>query len=304
MIKYSIIIPVFNEEAVLWKLHEELLKNFEKLDGDCEFILVNDGSWDRTAIILDEFSSRDSRFKAIHFSRNFGHQPALAAGFDHASGEAIITMDADLQDPPEVVFEFIEKWKKGYDVVYGIRTKRKEWFGKRLAYWSFYRLLRWMSSFDVPFDAGDFSLMDKRVVEAVRSFPEKTLFIRGFRSWVGFKQCGVMYARRGRFAGTTKYSLRKLFKLASDGIFSFSFMPIKLIRLVGVVVIGLSIIGGIFLFYLVELGNVYKNWLLPSIFFVGGINLMALAILGEYISRIYEEVRGRPIYIIRNKTGF
>ena len=302
MIKYSIVIPIFNEEKVLEKLREELTKTFSSLDGDYEFILVNDGSGDATPAILNKFCEENSHFKAIHLSRNFGQQAALVAGFDNVKGEAIIVMDADMQDPPELVFKFIEKWKEGYDVVFGIRIKRREWFGKRFTYWFFYRVLKILSSLEIPMDAGDFSSKDSKVVNVIRSLPERNVFIRGFRYWAGFKQYGVNYSRPKRFGGVSKYSLKKLFRLALDGIFSFSYVPLKLITWLGSIILMLSVI--VFSGTLIIKGWVQNILVVTSVFFMGGVQLLVLGLLGEYLSRIYEEVKHRPLYIIKNKVGF
>ncbi len=306
-VEISIIAPVFNEEVVVEEFYNRVVNVLSKISTSFEIIFIDDGSTDKTLYKIKKLSERDSSIKAISFSRNFGHSMAISAGLDNAQGEAVIILDGDLQDPPEILPEFINKWKEGYDVVYGIRTRRKEWFGKRLTYWLFYRILKKLSNLKIPVDAGDFCLMDKAVVESIRSLPERNRFIRGLRSWVGFKQYGLVYERSSRFAGVTKYPLGKLIKLATDAIFSFSDIPLKIATWLGFIIAGGSFIAILAVLY----AKVFWGALPPRgfastvivILFLGGVQLISIGVLGEYVARIYEEVKHRPLYIIREKIG-
>ncbi len=302
--------PVFNEEAVVLEFYNRIKKVLEEAVDSFEIIFVDDGSQDTTLQKLKDLHSSDSRIKVISFSRNFGHAMAISAGIEHASGDAVVVIDGDLQDPPEVVPEFLKKWEEGSQVVYGIRRKRKEWFGKRLAYWAFYRIFRklaFASLNNVPLDAGDFCLMDRRVVEVIKNLPERNRFLRGLRSWAGFRQSGVEYERASRFAGSTKYPLRKLIKLAADGIFSFSYIPLRIATFFGLLVAAAAFAGIIFVLYLRLVkglvGTVGYYSTLISILFIGAIQLIGIGILGEYIARIYEEVKHRPLYVVKEKIG-
>ncbi len=243
----------------------------------------------------------------ISFSRNFGHQVAISAGLEHTTGDAVMIIDGDLQDPPEVLPQFIAKWKEGYDVVYAVRTKRKENILKRAAYAAFYRLLNQLSYLDVPLDSGDFCLMDKRVVEAMRRLPERKRFVRGLRTWVGFRQAGLAYERDRRFAGEPKYTFTKLLGLAYDGIFSISTTPLRIAVYAGFVLAALAFLGGLLVIYdkLVN-GIAIAGWssTIVIITFLGGVILATLGMIGEYVSRIYDEVKSRPLYVVREKLGF
>lgn len=303
---YSIIIPIYNEEENLPELHNRLGAATAGFDQPFEVILVNDGSKDRSGLLMKQIHLKDPRFKIISFSRNFGHQIAISAGIDHASGDAVIIMDGDLQDPPEVVAGFIDKWKQGYDVVYAIRTKRKENILKRMAYAAFYRILRRLSPFEIPLDSGDFCLMDKKVVHAIRSLPERKRFVRGIRSWVGFNQIGLAYERDKRFAGDPKYTFAKLLGLAYDGIFSSSTVPLRFATYMGFTLAACAFLGGLFVVYeKVVHGITIVGWASTVVVltFLGGVILLTLGVIGEYISRIYEEVKSRPLYIIQEKIG-
>lgn len=306
--KISVIVPVLNEEAVILEFYDRAKKVLESITDSHEIIFVDDGSTDSTLIKLKEFAKNDSRVKIISFSRNFGHPIAISAGLDYASGEAVIIIDADLQDPPEILPEFIKKWQEGFEIIYGIRTKRKEWWGKRLAYWCFYRIFKKLASLNVPLDAGDFSLIDRKVADIIKSLPERNRFIRGLRSWAGFKQCGVVYERAGRFAGKTKYSFKKLLKLAADGIFSFSYIPLRLATFLGFLVAAVAFLAILAVLYLRIFYGVIGipgfSSTIITLLFIGSIQLVAIGILGEYIARIYEEVKHRPLYVINEKIGF
>lgn len=302
----SIVIPIFNEETILPELERRLGPVLNGLDPETEVILVDDGSVDRSFALMQDLHHRDPRFKSIRFSRNFGHQIAISAGIDHAQGDAVIIMDGDLQDPPEVLPAFIAKWREGFDVVYAIRTKRKENIFKRAAYAGFYRIMRRLSYLDIPLDSGDFCVMSKRVVHTLQSLPEKKRFVRGLRSWAGFRQVGLMYERDKRFAGTPKYTLSKLFSLAYDGIFSFSTFPLRLAVYAGFSLSIVSFIGGLWviyekLFHRIDIVGWASTMVIMT--FIGGVVLSTLGVIGEYIARIYDEVKNRPLYVISDKLG-
>ncbi len=312
--KISVVIPCYNEEEVLKQLFIRVTKSAHSWGCNWEIICVDDGSRDTTWQQLVDQSKKDSRWKALSFSRNFGHQTAISCGLQHATGDAVIVMDADLQDPPEEVHRYIAKWKEGYDVVYAIRTKRKEGVFKRMSYRVFYIILSKLVNFYIPLDSGDFSLIDKKVVDVLNSMPERNRFVRGLRAWSGFKQIGLEYERSERVAGKTKYPFKKLLKLALDGIFSFSTIPLTLATYFGLIVSGIALIGAVFTllqkifsdyFAKIGLGPVpgYATTLI-SILFLGGIQLIFLGIIGSYLSRIYDEVKGRPQWVIKEKTGF
>lgn len=307
-VKYSIIIPVYNESEVIRKTYNRLLTVMNQTKQSYELIFVNDGSTDTTAAIIREFIAKDKNVKLIDLSRNFGHQIAISAGMDSASGDAIVIIDADLQDPPEVILQMIEKWKEGYEVVYGKRIKRKgESFFKNITAKLYYRLLKQMTSVDIPVDTGDFRLIDKKVREVFLTLTEKNRYVRGLISWAGFKQTAVEYVRDERFAGTTKYPLKKMIKFALDGITSFSNKPLKLAIYTGMALSALSFIY--LLVVVIQKLFTYTTiigWasIIAVNLFFNGIILMFLGIIGEYIGRIYEEAKNRPLYVIREKIGF
>lgn len=304
----SVVFPVYNERESLDQLVARARPVLEKAtQGRFEVIFVDDGSRDGSAEILDRVSASDSRFKVIHFSRNFGHQPALQAGLDAARGEAVVLMDADLQDPPELIAALVEKWREGFDVVYAVRRKRKEAVWKRLAYATFYRTLRIIADVDMPAEAGDFSLMDRRVVDALAAMPERNRFLRSLRSWVGFRQTGVEYERDARGAGTTKYTLRKLIALAMAGYLGFSSFPLRLASWLGILAAMVGFIVTVWVvFSKLTDPTVPQGWasLSALILFMGGVQLMMLGILGEYLRRVYDEVRNRPLYVVQSRVGF
>jgi glycosyltransferase involved in cell wall biosynthesis len=306
MTMYSIIIPLFNERETIPELFRRVREVINGLDAAAEVILVDDGGTDGSANLLREIYQQDSRFKTIMFSRNFGHQVAISAGLDHTDGDAIIIIDGDLQDPPEVIPHFIAKWKEGFDVVYAIRTKRKEHLFKRASYALFYRILRQLSYLDIPLDSGDFCLMDRRVVEAMRRLPERMRFVRGIRTWVGFRQVGLAYERDRRFAGEPKYTVTKLLALAYDGVFSVSTAPLRMTVYAGFALSALAFLAGLWVIYQkLVYGIALAGWAstIVIITFLGGIILATLGIIGEYVSRIYEEVKQRPLYVVREKIG-
>jgi glycosyltransferase involved in cell wall biosynthesis len=298
----SLAIPVYNEEAVVPELLRRTTAVLDRIPGGPhEIVFVDDGSVDRTTELLELAAERDSRLVVVALSRNFGHQTALAAALDHVSGEVTILMDGDLQDPPEAIPVLLESYKQGYDVVYVRRVNRKEAWWLRSCYYVFYRLLAVLSSMQLPLDAGDFGLMSRRVIEEMRRMPEHHRYLRGMRTWVGFRQIGVSIERSARHAGHTKYSPLKLLKLASDGIFAFSIVPLRAAAIIGATATGLSVL---FSFY-----SVYaKFWLhspqgftalILAVTFLSGVNLFFLGIIGEYVGRIYEEAKGRPHYVVR-----
>lgn len=306
-VKYSVVIPIFNEEEIIQELWQRLSKVFKQLDGYSEVIFINDGSFDTSLEILTKLSLENPEVKVISLSRNFGHQCSLSAGINHAQGEAVILMDGDLQDAPEAIITFIDKWKQGYAVVYAIRQKRKEKLLKRLAFKLFYRILNVLSGINFPLNAGIFSLMDRKVVIALRSMPERNKYITGLRAYAGFKQVGVFVERGPRYRGEPRVTVIKLFKLAFDGIFSFSTIPLKLATFLGLASSICSfVVGLVGLYFKFILGRELLDWAygLTTTFFLGGIQLLTLGILGEYIGRIYDEVKQRPYYIIDEKIGF
>ena len=307
--KYSVILPVYNEQENINSLYKRVVKVLADLKKEYEVIFINDGSHDRTRNILEDLHRKTSNIKIINFSRNFGHQTAVTAGLDFASGEQVAILDADLQDPPEILPKFFAKLEDGYDVVYAIRKKRKENIFKRIAYSFFYKILHSIASVDIPLDSGDFCVLSQRMVKTINSFPERNRFIRGLRSWAGFKQIGLEYEREKRFAGESKYGIKKLFKLSFDGIFSFSFIPLQIMFVLGSVSLFLSIMGIFWAIYMKFFTTAYNQ--VPGfatttilIMFVGGLQLFSIGIMGEYLRRVYDEVKQRPQYIIESKIGF
>lgn len=307
-----VVIPCYNEEAVLPQLFERLTKAAEGWEVSWNVLCVDDGSRDGTWSLLQAQSQKDPRWQAVQLSRNFGHQPAVAAGLEFAQGDAVVVMDADMQDPPEVVGQFIKKWQEGYDVVYAIRTKRKDSLFRRAAYWGFYRLISKLVDFNLPLDTGDFCIMDRKVVETLKKMPERTRYIRGLRAWAGFRQTGLSYERGVRAAGTTKYNIAKMMKLASNGIFSFSTVPLKTVSALGLWISLLAFAGIIFTLLQKIFREPFADWgltpvpgyatIVMSVLFIGGVQLVCLGVIGEYIGRIYDEVKGRPTYIIAQRT--
>jgi len=299
--KISIILPVYNEEENIQPIYERVTTVLQKLTKAYEIIFVNDGSRDRTAELLITLQKKDTYVRVLTFTRNFGHQAAVTAGLDHCTGDYVAILDADLQDPPEVLPEFLKKLEDGYDVVYAIRTSRKENFFKRVAYSGFYRLLKAVSNIDIPLDSGDFCVMTRRVVLTMRKLPERNRFVRGIRSWVGFKQTGLAYERAERHAGNSKYTFRKLLQLATDGILSFSYIPLRLMTFGGLFAFFMSIVGVFVALYL----RLFTRTFVPGfattvmlLMFSGGLIMLGLGIIGEYIARIYDEVKQRPPYVL------
>jgi glycosyltransferase involved in cell wall biosynthesis len=299
----SFIFPFYNEEQSIDAFKGALEPVFTEIEKkyDLEIICVNDGSKDATLEKLIEFHETDDRFQIINFSRNFGHEMAMMAGLDYSTGEAVIVMDSDLQDPPAVCLEFIQKWEEGYEVVYGQRQVRKDTAFKKFTAHAFYRVLDKLADIKIPKDTGNFRLMDRKVVDTLKNFREKNRFMRGLVSYVGFKQTAVLFDRAERFAGETHYPLKKMIKLALDGITSFSTVPLRIITQIGFVVSFLSVLSVVYvLFVKLVFDHAIPGWttiVLPILFF-GGLQMIMLGILGTYIGRIYNEVQDRPLYIV------
>jgi dolichol-phosphate mannosyltransferase len=299
---------MYNEEEVVYESYKRLKGVMDSLNEPYELIFVNDGSRDATPVIVHRICEADPTVHLIDFARNFGHQTAITAGMDYASGDAVIVIDADLQDPPEVIPEMIAKWREGYDVVYGKRAERKgETFFKRFTSAAFYRVLRALTDVDIPVDTGDFRLIDRKVCDALKLIKERNRYVRGLISWLGFRQTGVEYVRDKRFAGETKYPLKKMLRFAFDAITSFSFKPLKLSSYVGVTI---SLGGFAYLMVVLYLklftDTTVTGWasmMAVSLFF-NGVVLMMLGIIGEYIGRIYDEAKGRPLYLVRETLNF
>lgn len=302
----SIVIPLYDEELMIDELFNRTTTALNKITNDWEVICVNDGSKDATLGKLLHYNQSEPRWKIIDLSKNFGHQKSIWAGLNFSTGNYVGIMDGDLQDAPEAFEVFLQEIKNDIDVVYAVRTKRKENYLKRSAYWTFYRFIKNVLGIDIPIDSGDFCLMRKIVVQQILSMPEQSLFVRGIRNWVGFRQKGIEYERNGRFAGKPKYSLRSLMKLAYNGIFSFSDFPIKFLGRLGLYIIIASILYTIWIVTKKLLwGDVPQGFTttILVILFFGGIQLITIRILGEYVHRIYDESRKRPLFIVRNKYG-
>jgi polyisoprenyl-phosphate glycosyltransferase len=299
----SVVAPVYNEEETLPEFCRRLYKTMTETGKSWEVVFVNDGSKDRSSQIIESYPSGNGQIQILEFSRNFGHQSAVTAGIDHAKGSAIIILDSDLQDPPEIIPKMIKRWEEGIDIIYAVRKKRKESWLKKLSYYLFYRLLKLLSDTDIPMDSGDFCLMDKAVAEQLRRLKEYRRFIRGLRAWVGFRQEPLEYERDGRFAGAEKYSLIKLLRLAFDGLLSFSYLPLRLAILTGVIVMAAGFAEAVYIIYLRFFSSQSVTGiagLSVIILILGGMILLFLGLIGEYIGRLYDEVKGRPNYIVRH----
>jgi dolichol-phosphate mannosyltransferase len=300
--RYSVVAPVFNEEAGLPEFHRRVSAVLDGLEGSSELILVFDGSRDRSPEVGAALRAQDPRVKIIRFSRNFGHQIAISAGIDYAEGDAVVIIDSDLQDPPEVIPELIAKWNEGYEVVYAQRAQRKgETFFKLFTAKLFYRLIRQLASIDIPEDTGDFRLIDRKVVLALRSLREHHRFMRGLSVWVGFRQTGIRYVRQERFAGETQYPLGRMLKFAADAITGFSYVPLQLATTLGFWVSALALLA---IPVVAVLRAIFREEFfggqattLIAVLFLGGVQLIFLGILGEYLGRIYDEVKRRPLYL-------
>ena len=304
----SVVVPCFNEQDVVEPLHSRLLQVLGPEGFDFEVVFVNDGSKDRTPEMLDSICRSDPRFKAMHFSRNFGHQAAVTAGLHAVTGQCAVVIDADLQDPPELILEMLKLWREGFQVVYAQKTER-EGAGFLLghAYRLFYRIVGKMSEVEIPVDTGDFSLMDRQVVDLLNAMPERNRYVRGLRAWLGFKQTAIRFERPSRFAGETKYSFSKLVGLAVDGLMSVSKAPLRLAMYMGFFTSAASFLLGLFFAIQQILGYAHtaRGWAstIVVVLFLGGIQLICIGVIGEFIGRIYDEVKQRPLYVVARSTG-
>jgi dolichol-phosphate mannosyltransferase len=309
----SIVIPAYNEEDGIAEMYRRIVAAAPAWKEEFEILIVDDGSRDRTLEICAQIGAVDARLKVISLSRNFGHQAAVSAGLMFARGNIVTVMDADLQDPPEELLPFIEKIREGWDVVYAIRTKRKEGLLKRLCYRAYYRILKRLADLDIPLDAGDFCVMRGEVVDAINQLPERNRFVRGLRSWVGFRQTGLAYERQARFAGEPKYDFSKLLRLATDGIINFSYRPLQFIMSIGLLLACFCMLGAVFVIV-----QYLTNWTIIGfnprnargwtstifiILFLASVNLVCMGILGEYIGRLFEEVKRRPNWIVKKRIN-
>lgn len=297
----SVVVPLFNEHENLPELYRRLVSSLEAIGEPFEMVFVNDGSRDATPAMLDLLAVTDPRVTALHLSRNFGHQPAVTAGIDHARGHAVVVMDGDLQDPPEVLAKFVDTWRAGHDVVYAIRRNRKEGPVKRLGYFAFYRILRSIADVEIPLDSGDFCLMDRKVVDQLRALPERVRFVRGLRTFVGFRQVGLEYDRDARAAGAPKYTFRKLVGLAVDGLLNHSGYPLRLVTYLGLIAAAAAAaLAGWAVYDAISNQSTPRGWasLIVVMLFMGAIQLVSLGVVGEYVRRIFLEVKGRPTYIV------
>jgi polyisoprenyl-phosphate glycosyltransferase len=309
----SLVVPAFNESEVVHTLYERVARAAASWGESWELIIVDDGSADDTFEICAKIAASDPRVKVLSFSRNFGHQAAVTAGLAYASGEIVSVIDADLQDPPEELIRFIDKCREGYDVVYAIRTKRKEGPLKRMAYHLYYRLLRELASIDIPLDSGDFCVMSRRILDVMNALPERNRFVRGLRSWAGYRQIGLSYERQARLGGEPKYTFGRLVKLGLDGVFNFSYKPLHLLMLLGLALGTLAFVAGfaVLLQYLTNttiLGynpHHARGWtsLMLAILFLAGVQLFGMGLLGEYTGRIFEEIKGRPVFVVEQAVN-
>jgi len=304
----SVVAPAFNEEQILPEFYRRMRAALEGTGESWEIILINDGSRDRSPEIMRELHAADPRVKVLDFSRNFGHQIAITAGIDFAGGDAVIVIDADLQDPPEVIPDLLAKWREGFEVVYAVRAERQgeTWF-KEVTAKGFYRIIHQVTEINIPMDVGDFRLMDRKAVDALKQMRERHRFMRGMSVWVGFRQTGVNYVRAERYAGETKYPFNKMLRFALDGITSFSYFPLQLATYFGFAVAGVAVLGIIATIILRLTGSQAfygQASTLVSVLFLGGVQLISLGIIGEYLGRIYDEVKGRPLYVVDEALGF
>ena len=300
---FTIIAPIFNEIGNLPELYRRIKEVMDSTGEPWELILVDDGSLDGSTDKIRELAKQDANVRPIIFARNFGHQIAVTAGLDYSRGQAVTIIDADLQDPPEVILDLIKKWREGYEVVYAVRTEREgESFFKLVTAKMFYRMIYRITDVSIPMDTGDFRLVDRKVVNVMNQMRERHRFLRGMSAWVGFKQVGVNYKRAARFAGETKYPIKKMLKFASDAITGFSYLPLQLATYLGFISAGISIIAIPVVVYerWSGLGAFYgQATTLIAVLFLGGVQLISLGILGEYLGRLYDQVKGRPLYIVR-----
>lgn len=306
--RYSIVAPIYNEEGNIQLLYDRISAVMESTGESWELVTINDGSRDRSLELLQELHMKDPRVKVLNFARNFGHQIAVTAGLDHTSGDAVVVIDADLQDPPEMILEMIERWKAGYQVVYAVREERKgeSWF-KLLTAKVFYRLIYRITDVDIPMDTGDFRLMDRKVVDALSSMREHNRFIRGMTSWIGFKQTGIHYVRDARHSGETKYPLKKMVRFAMDAITGFSYFPLQVMIYVSFVLGVLAVLSIPVISVLrLVMGTQFLGGQVTTIvllLILSAFQLFFLFVMGQYVARIYDEVRGRPLYIVADRIG-
>jgi dolichol-phosphate mannosyltransferase len=307
--KYSFIIPIYNEEDTIPELYRRMCLVMDQMDGLVELILINDGSRDRSLVLIRNLHEQDTRVCYLNFARNFGHQIAVTAGLNFSRGQVVVVLDADLQDPPELIPAMVEAWRQGYDVVYAQRTHRRQesWF-KRLTAYVFYRILKRLADVDIPADTGDFCLMDRRIVNVLNAIPESNRYIRGLRSWIGFRQTAIPFERDPRFAGEVKYTFRKSLGLAVNGLVSFSKVPLRISTYVGLcaALVALAMIALLIYWRVFYPHSPLTGYTIiaAAIFFLGAVQLFSIGILGEYIGRIYEEVKNRPLYTLAEVAGF
>ncbi|TNE84739.1 MAG: glycosyltransferase [Deltaproteobacteria bacterium] len=298
----SVVVPVFNEEAVLPELYRQLVPVLDEAAARWELVLVNDGSRDGSLAIMQSLRDEDERVTLINLSRNFGHQLAITAGMEHALGDAVVVMDADLQDPPEVILEMVARWREGFDVVYGVRSEREaETLFKRFTAAAFYRVLNALTPVQIPLDTGDFRLMSRRALDALSRMPERARFVRGMVAWLGFRQTGITFKRRARFAGRTKYPVSKMVGFAADSLISFSTVPLRIASTLGFVMsVGALGYFGYAASMKIMYGHTAPGWasLIAVIVLLGSAQLLCLGIIGEYVGRIYEEVKARPLFVV------
>jgi len=306
MKELSVIIPIYNEEGNIFPLFERLDKVISQLNIDAEYVFVNDGSKDKSIELIKELSKKNPSVHYIDFARNFGHQIAVTAGLDHCSGNAIVIIDADLQDPPELISDLYKKWKEGFEVVYAKRRAREgENFLKKFTAKSFYRILKKITSINIPVDTGDFRLIDRKIVDVLKAMPEQQKFLRGQISWIGFRQTYVEYDRDARYAGKTGYTYKKMIRFALDGITSFSNLPLKFATITGFFVSGITFLMILYALYSRFISKSYvPGWtsLMLAVLFIGGVQLISIGIIGEYISRLSANIRNRPLYIVKEKN--
>lgn len=302
----SVIIPIYNEEGNISRLFERLYAVISKLNAETEFIFVNDGSRDQSLRLIKDLAAQHQNVCYIDFARNFGHQVAVSAGLDYCNGRAVVIIDADLQDPPELILDLHAKWKEGYEVVYARRRAREgESFAKKFTARMFYRTLKKITSINIPVDTGDFRLIDRKIVDVLRKMPEQQKFLRGQISWIGFRQTFVEYDRDARYAGKTGYTYKKMFRLALDGITSFSNLPLKFATFTGFLVSGIAFLMILYALYARFITKDYvPGWtsLMLAVLFIGGVQLICIGIIGEYISRLSSNVRNRPLYIVNESN--
>ncbi len=307
--QYSVVIPIYNEQDTIPELYDRVLAVMTQMNGETELILIDDGSVDRSLLLMRELHQNDPRVCYLSLARNFGHQIAVTAGLNFTRGKVVIILDADLQDPPELIPQMVELWQQGYEIVYAqrIQRRREGWF-KRLTAYAFYRTLKRLADVDIPIDTGDFCLLDRRVVDVLNAMPERNRYIRGLRSWIGFSQIAIQFERHPRFAGEVKYTFQKSLSLAIDGLVSFSKVPLRLSTYVGLFAAMIALLMAVLVVYwrifVPHTPLTGLTIIIVAIFFLGAVQLISIGILGEYIGRIYEEVKGRPLYTLSETAGF